>query len=393
MYLFQVTVYTGLMLLIYRSLLQNKAMHSFNRVYLLSCIIIPLLLPLLKIPDSFTPTFAGNLLLPETIINNANNTSTVKWMVILKVLYLSIVILLVIRLLINYLRLNTIIKRSSKKDLGSYTVLENTGYGPASWGRYVFLPSSESSPMILQHELAHIKHRHSWDILLLSIVQAVIWPNVFIYYLRKELLLVHEFQADEGAGNSSEEYSNLLLQSAFKTCTIPFTHSLIFHPIKRRIMMLNKKRESNNRLKIVTVALLFAMVFGITTVQSCTEKSTDMMPITKSEYNKLTKEPHHPFDLMTFMIEHVKYPEAAYENSVEGKVLVQFTIDPSGKVINPTVINPNEVDEELQKSALEAISQMPDWEAGEINGKKVAVNYTMPVNFKMPEASDSNNNS
>ena len=66
--------------------------------------------------------------------------------------------------------------------------------------------------------------------------------------------------------------------------------------------------------------------------------------------------------------------------SVQGRFIVQFTIDEKGKVVNPVVIrSPYPA---WDKYALKIVSDMPDWKPGRQRGKNVPVKYTVPITLK-----------
>ncbi len=63
-----------------------------------------------------------------------------------------------------------------------------------------------------------------------------------------------------------------------------------------------------------------------------------------------------------------------------GEVLVGFTIDTDGKVINPHIIE-SANSKFLDSSALKIIALLDDWEPGVQRGKPVKVNLSVPVHF------------
>lgn len=77
------------------------------------------------------------------------------------------------------------------------------------------------------------------------------------------------------------------------------------------------------------------------------------------------------------------YPKQSRKNRVQGKVYVQFTVTKEGEISNPKVIKG--INEELDREALRIISRMPKWKPGYQNGKPVNVNYTFPINFRLPQ--------
>jgi TonB family protein len=231
------------------------------------------------------------------------------------------------------------------------------------------------------------------DILLANTIQVLFWPNIFLVWIKKELVQVHEFQADAGTAADLASYSRLLVSSVFNTCTLPMTHSFIIHPIKRRIMMLSKNKNKTKFYfgALAGMAALF-LLFNIVSLQSCKRKTfeVDSKPgkqstVTSTEevYKYVDKMPEFNGNLMQFMGANVKYPEHARANNIEGRVNVQFVVSSTGEIKDVTVVGKKPVDSSLKRAAVEAVSKMPNWVPGEKDGKKVAVVFTMPVSFKL----------
>lgn len=83
-----------------------------------------------------------------------------------------------------------------------------------------------------------------------------------------------------------------------------------------------------------------------------------------------------------FISEHIVYPEEAYKNHIEGKVVVQFFIEKTGKVGEVKVIR--SVNEDLDREAVRVIKLLSDFSpARNAVGEPVGVWYTMPVTFKL----------
>lgn len=85
--------------------------------------------------------------------------------------------------------------------------------------------------------------------------------------------------------------------------------------------------------------------------------------------------------LMKYLSENVVYPQEAIDQELSGRVLVDFTIDIDGKIID-TKINKS-VHPLLDKEALRTVSEMPDWSPGKIRGVNVKVSHIIPVSFKL----------
>ena len=86
--------------------------------------------------------------------------------------------------------------------------------------------------------------------------------------------------------------------------------------------------------------------------------------------------------LLQYINNNIKYPEAAIEYKIEGRVPCMFTINIDGSVSNITAIRP--VDPELDKEAVRVITGLPKFKPGTIDGKPARVRYTVPVRFRLP---------
>jgi protein TonB len=86
--------------------------------------------------------------------------------------------------------------------------------------------------------------------------------------------------------------------------------------------------------------------------------------------------------LMKYLQSHINYPPMAVEKNVEGRVVVQFVVDKTGRVGEVKVVR--SVDKDLDKEAIRVIKTLPKFTPGRQNGQVVSVWYTLPVSFKLP---------
>lgn len=86
-------------------------------------------------------------------------------------------------------------------------------------------------------------------------------------------------------------------------------------------------------------------------------------------------------NIQQYVADNLRYPAAARENGIEGKVYVRFVIDTTGKAIAPEIIRG--VSPELDAEALRLIREMPAWKPGMQRGKPVRVSFTLPINFRL----------
>ena len=84
---------------------------------------------------------------------------------------------------------------------------------------------------------------------------------------------------------------------------------------------------------------------------------------------------------MRFLNENIKYPIAAKENGIQGRVICNFVVERDGSITN--VLITRGVDPSLDKEALRVIRSMPKWAPGKIDGKPVRARFTLPVTFKI----------
>ena len=96
---------------------------------------------------------------------------------------------------------------------------------------------------------------------------------------------------------------------------------------------------------------------------------------------KMPEFPGGTAELMKFLQQNIKYPEQARKDSIQGRVIVQFTIKKTGEVSNATVIR--SVSPELDAEAIRVINAMPLWTPGEQKGEPVNVKFTLPIQFRL----------
>lgn len=406
-YIAQVIAYTGLLWAIYALLLRDRPIHRFNRAYLLLSTILPFAIPFIILPQQTYSRVANitdlGVQLPEIVVGQALKPKTEAATDWLLVAYLIVALTLLIVMAVRWLKLYRVIKRSKAIPQQGYTLLMHTKYGPGSWGKYIFLPEGMVEDTIIKHELAHIQLKHTADVIWISLLQCLCWPNLFLHLLKKELKQLHEYQADVIACNDTTAYQQLLVASLFNTCTLPFAHSFIIHPIKRRIKMLNKKMNSNkNRVAaIAALAITGAVAFNMVALQSCKSKNWEVKEEKSDALTVADKMPAFNGNLQQYLMEHVEYPEDAQKKNIQGRVVVQFVVGVDGSITNAkllteTFIGGAKVDDIVAASnngilaneALRVVRSMPKWIPGENKGKKVPVLFTMPFSFTLGEATD-----
>ena len=85
--------------------------------------------------------------------------------------------------------------------------------------------------------------------------------------------------------------------------------------------------------------------------------------------------------LMKYLQSHINYPPMAAENGVQGRVVIQFVVDKTGRVGEVKVVR--NVDKDLDREAVRVCQSLPKFTPGRQNGHPVSVWYTLPVTFKL----------
>ena len=86
-------------------------------------------------------------------------------------------------------------------------------------------------------------------------------------------------------------------------------------------------------------------------------------------------------DFTKWVFNNIVYPEIAKENGVQGRVILQFTVDKDGSVKNVKVLRG--VDSSLDKEAVRVVSSSPKWEPGRQRDKPAKVTFVFPVIFQL----------
>ena len=85
--------------------------------------------------------------------------------------------------------------------------------------------------------------------------------------------------------------------------------------------------------------------------------------------------------LMEFVGKNIKYPQIARETGIQGRVFVNFVVEPDGSVSNVSVLRG--IGGGCDEEAMRVVKSMPKWKPGKQRGKAVRVSYQIPVFFKL----------
>ena len=417
LYLLQINIALSLLYLCYKVLFSQNTFFGLRRLILISIVLFSTTYPWYNIPD-IDPIIPAHLqiTLPEVLYSMGETVPQKAFDIypLIAYLYGGICSLFLLRM---FLRIASIIKLRANGKLRiigkSHIVVCDENIQPCSFFRWILLPHSilqnkNTLTRILRHENTHIRQLHTIDVLLGESMAALCWINPLSWLLLKEIRLNLEYMADKAAIPDEQEkktYQYLLLDISRSNNELPSAIPFNYSFLKTRIRMINRKRsQTTSVFKYLLILPLFLAI--VTANQCCThqqplqseiekvfpkpsEVQTKDSSTTASETSETPLEvaeimPEFPGGteaLLSFIKDNLEYPQKAIDEQTEGRVIVQFVIDKTGKVSSPEVIRG--VTSELDQAALDIVSALPDWKPGEQDGQKVNVKYTLPVVFKL----------
>jgi len=263
--------------LFYRLVLQNLTFYQYNRWFLLIFTALSFLIPLVDITDWVEPkqhTFVvkyipaiegiatGNFSVVPYNISEPVDYDLWNWLLIVLVAGSGILLTKSIIQFFSFIQIRRRASLVSDLEVKIYQV--DRVITPFSFGRSIFLNASiqqeQDLQEIIRHELVHVQQSHTADILWMELVCILNWFNPFAWLLRHHVRQNLEFIADNHVlqtGTDKKHYQYLLLQITGEPA-FHLAHQFNFSPLKKRIIMMNKK--SNTRLHLFRFSFLLPLV-------------------------------------------------------------------------------------------------------------------------------------
>ena len=424
LYFIKVNVALAVLYLFYKLLFSKDTFFGLRRLMLILIYITAFTYPLFKfssriITDSGSVT--GQVInslykkvLPEiTVFGNATTEpAAYSWVLMLLAgIYITGVIFLSMRTLMEIRKTGTILRRSKKTEIDGIRVcLADTEQEPYSFFKWIYIypdrHSAKEMKEILIHEQTHVRELHSVDILLAQIAIIICWINPFAWLIRSEIRINHEYLADRkvianGYDKKTYQYHLLGLEHTQLAAANLYNNFSVL-PLKNRIKMLNRKRTRNimrsKYLMFIPVAALLVLFSNCTNTADKTtteeekaevkfvptEVKSDTIIVQDEALDVVEVMPEFPGGskaMMSYLAENIKYPKEAENAGMQGRVIVQFVVDTDGSIEDAKVVRA--VDPLLDKEAIRVINAMPKWKPGMQDGKEVRVKYTVPIAFRL----------
>lgn len=240
---------------VYKLFLSRETLHRFNRMLLLSVIVVSAVLPLCHITVERELPVAAT----ETVIEVSEITAAeivedkgLDYETAICIVFLLGTAATAARLIFSIASVRRIIASgtTTTTDDGISLTIMDGDTKPFSWMRHIVLSAKdaeEDGRIIIAHETAHIRLHHSWDILAVDIIGCLQWFNPALWLLRRELQSLHEYEADDAvlaSGVNIKEYQMLLIKKAVGGRLLTIANCLNHSKLKNRITMMLQKPSS-----------------------------------------------------------------------------------------------------------------------------------------------------
>lgn len=437
-YLFWTSAYFFLLGFLYYFLIKPQANPSLSRIFILGGIGISLLAGtglLIRSSGLAGDAMPGILTLPEVVVYASEGLEKsqlgLREFIFSRMgfVYISLIIsaLVFLRFAGSLVYLAARWKVLHGKKINGLMVIPMQGdRSPFSFFRLVFLPerllSDPSLDKVLLHEKAHIRKLHSLDLIFIEVLSIFFWFHPVIWYLRREIKLQHEYEADRFVLNQNVDksaYQQLLINYSFQSNCLPITNPFTFSPLKKRIMMMNKKTKNPLLKAILSLTFSAGLFAGLLLLQSATLQATQISliqnepevvnltvvgqlpeaapqppptppppPPVKQEvsddviFTVVEEQPRFPGGedaRVQYMVENLRYPAEARAAGIQGTVFVTFIVEADGSIADVRILRG--IGGGCDEEAIRVVKNMPTWTPGRQRGQNVRVQYNMPIRF------------
>ncbi len=333
--------------------LSNDKAFVRNRVWLLGCLFVPWIVPLVAMPEALKRFFLDKepevpLVLPNETINITEKVNFmvvdkgVDWVQIGLISFGVLSLIMFLRIVISIFAIVRISQRSTKKDYRGFglCLLKEDQITPFSFLRTIYAPKKienhKDSKMILDHEALHCKQLHSIDILLAEIVLLLQWWNPFAWWLKKLIAQNHEYIVDSNMLKKDiqpRQYQYLLVDLVGVNSRLQLVNSFSGSLTKKRIVMMNKNKSNHIYTKIKFLPVLVLLFLGL-------------LAFTNPQLQQVSKK-----DKKDKATRSIKYTYTATdsiivdENSAEIQLYGDVTVDTGEKKTKVVVIDKSEKDD------------------------------------------------
>ena len=281
-----------LLYLPYMLILRNESFFRLNRVVLLMILALSLVLPLMNIHSlswdsqpvvqvarqqmvEIGMPLNGATYLPEVAVQGDSAGRHLSWFYIVSSIFVLGALFMLFWRVTQIMHMRYVIRKGTlwhQQEGGVTVYCHADDVSPFSWMDNIVISAKdyeENAREILLHERGHVMARHSWDLLLLALLEVVQWWNPLVYVLGISLRDVHEYEADDSVlrnGVSTKAYQLLLIKKVVGASSYTFANNFDHSLTLKRITMMQKSKSSvwmrSKVLYIIPMATLALSAFA-----------------------------------------------------------------------------------------------------------------------------------
>lgn len=293
-YLLKVSFGLVLFYALYWGLLRKHTYFTANRIYLLLAIGLSCLAPWVVLPEAAHEQVPMRVMALGAVTGGVVQVEKPPLFTLeegLAMAYLVGVFFMLGRLIWRLSQVFKLVRAGEHQPFEDCVLVtvDDSSMSSFSFFNYLVLNQKDASvygQVVVSHELVHIQQRHSWDLLWVEVVQALLWFNPILIFYKRSLKEIHEFIADENATNGDRlSYAYTLAGYALGVSPQTLTNNFFdVKQLKSRIAMLTKKRSSKwvlgRYLMVVPVVVALVVLVAArsaTPVQTSVSTGEDMV--------------------------------------------------------------------------------------------------------------------
>lgn len=259
MYVLQVNVGLLVFYLLYRGLLARDTFLGMRRLYWWAAWVLAFLYPLVELgvwgrTETPLQVVMADYAEAMTVVVSAvapEEAATWSWQDGLALLWAAGASALLLRMLVQLAVVCRLAGRGRKVEWHGVRVLAVEGDNvPFSFFRWIFVQPGNHSEgeleEILAHEQAHVRQWHSLDVVVSELLCCLFWFNPAVWLAKRCVRQNLEFLADRAvmhSGFDRKNYQYHLLRLSYGVNIGQIVNNFNVSPLKKRIMMMNKKKS------------------------------------------------------------------------------------------------------------------------------------------------------
>ena len=391
-YSLKVSVFLIAFYLMFKSLMSRETLHRANRFLILGTMVLSFALPFCHLavsadsPAVVSRSVSQSVVMLEEVIVGGGAARAIDWRTVAVMAFYAGIVACFVRMIVSIIGVLRIVRRGQRQQLddGSVLVVVDGEQAPFSWVKYIIISRKDHDDnlqQVLTHEQAHIRYRHSIDLLVCDVLCCLQWFNPAMWLLRQELCAIHEYEADKAvldSGVNAKQYQILLIKKAAGGKWYSIANSLNHSKLKYRITMMSRKKSSGwtmvKALYVLPIAAFAAIAFA--NCSKTESESTQDFTYDKEMFNQLPKD-----KTVKFIGFDQNGNKCALVKDADGTVRM-FTNEDSG--IDYVVEMLSDEERDISKDdVFFIVEDMPEFPGGDLELRKfIAENVRYPEDAK-----------